>query len=313
MKYISFVLILVFFISCSRKYYEPKRIDGYLSLTGFIGSEIEGVNLKSASLEDGKFLYKNGILKDFDAKEGFSLINIEDDKAFLSNDKGLLLIRDMKTKEEVEIQFDYKVLSVSKKDNYLALLYANNSLSLYDLNLNKIVYLKRGDEVFAVNEKIASPRFLKDLVLFPTLDGKIIVVNYKNSELLKSILVSSEPYFNNIIFLDLIDDILVSATPHRIYLFDKREYRVDYPIKDIAIFNDSLYISTKYGEFIQLNKRLKKVNSMKFEFADILGFIFKNNEFYLAEKEGYIINIKKDFKNYKVYGFIFKRRVFFYY
>ena len=140
-----------------------------------------------------------------------------------------------------------------------------------------------------------------DIVIFSTLDGKIVVINSKIKKKLRTIIVSSEDYFNNIIYFNLVNNKIITATGHKLLSLAEQEIRVSYDIRSVLSDDKNVFIATKQGEIISLTSELQQNAKLKFPFAHFLGMIVSNDKLYALEKEGYIIEISKDFSKHSIY------------
>jgi len=159
--------------------------------------------------------------------------------------------------------------------------------------------------------RITAPRFLNDLVLFPTLDGKIVIVNAQTKELVRKIIVSSEEYFNNIIYFNIVDDVLYAATPYKIYSLGAKESRITLETRNVVVNDKGVWAATKQGEIIALTHKLQVINKQKFNFAHFLGMVVTDQAVYVAEREEYIIILPLDVESFKVFDFDLEEGYFF--
>lgn len=165
------------------------------------------------------------------------------------------------------------------------------------------LFSQKGSAVLAVNQLIAAPLFLDSLVVFPTLDGRILVVSTQNYETQRNIIVSSEKFFNNIIYLQGDDLRIFAATPKKlISIVSAQQFSYAEELKDITFYNGYLYALTLDGKIAQLDHTLREVNTKKFEYASLEGMAFSNNTLYTYEKNGsFIIALNVDDFTHKVY------------
>jgi len=148
--------------------------------------------------------------------------------------------------------------------------------------------------------RIVNPYFMNGLVIFSTLDGKIIIVNTKLKKKLRTVIISSSDYFNNVIDFHIVDNKIIAATDSKILSLTKKEIRQKYEIRNIAYDEKVIYITTKQGEVIALTPDLQVLSKVKFPFAHFLGLISRCEKLYTLDKEGYVITINKITFDYKV-------------
>ena len=315
MKNISILLIsvlAVFFSACSSKQvYKPKLVSDDWDKYGSAKEKIVDVASDVALLENGKVRIKDKIV-DIKINKSNRLVGVSDGWLISSNSNGNVTLQFIEDKSMIE-KFKLKktIAAASVKDDILAVLFADNEMALYSISSKKLLLKEQGTEVVVVDSRIVNPHFMNDLVLFLTLDGKIVIINSKLKKKLRTIIISSEEYFNNVIYFNVLDNKLIAATGYKIFSMAQKEIRANYEIRDIAYDKKNIYIATKQGEVISLTPTLEVNSKLKFPFAHFLGLIVTKDKIYALEKEGYIIEMSKDLLKYKVYdvdveeGFVF--------
>ncbi len=299
---LSATFVLVIFSGCSTKeYYEPKVQTTQWEISGQLESPIVDRNYDGAVLQDGEIITKDGVSK-VKLPEGYRFVSKSGGWIIAAKIDGTLLLIDEKT-PKLQKKFELKktVAAASVQDDTLAVLFANNEKALYSIKSKELILKEQGNAPSAVDSNIVNPYFLNDLVLFLTLDGKIDIINTKSKKLLRSMIVSSEDNFNNIIYFNVIDNNMFAATSYRLLSLGEKEMRQSYELRDIVFDKDGVWLSTKQGEVYSLTPSLQLKAKKKFPFAHFLGMIVAKDKIYLLEKEGYLIEIDKDLKNYKVY------------
>jgi hypothetical protein len=249
-------------------------------------------------LANSKIITKNGI-SSYSLPLGFNFINTIDSYVLSSDKKGNLHIN------EKIIHFTQNVVAASIKDDLLALVFDNNTIALYDLTTNKFKLKEQLKDASLNDIRIANPIFLDDTVIFPTLNGKIILVNLKTNKILKTINVDPSGDINNIIYLQTVNDTVIIATRNKILSISDSSFSIkSYELNDIISANNYLYISTIDGKLIKLDLQLEEISSKKFKFARIFALAF-GTSLYALESQGYLINLDADFIITKVYDFDF--------
>jgi hypothetical protein len=215
---------------------------------------------------------------------------------------GNVTLRRSEGNETIVMPLEKTVAAAAVKDDFLAVLFANDDMGLYRLSTKKSYFKTQGTPPTAVDVRIVSPYFLGSLVVFPTLDGRFVVVDYKNKEVLRSMVVSSEPYFDNIFYFNVIGDAMVAATQQRLFSLTDKDRREKYDLRDVVFDRDGIWIATKEGEVIHLTSSLQTIAKQKFPFAHFLGMIVGKEKVYLLEKEGYLIVMDKAMTQTEVYN-----------
>jgi hypothetical protein len=291
-KYYLSLVALLFITGCStREYYEPKKdvlAHQEISLDKELPSDIKFFTRDNATLEDGT------IIPD----------NIKLPKGFVSLSKGLAKKGYILLVGDKQLKFDKLIVQASKKDNLVAITFSDNSMELYDLNQNKAIIKNNFGDSLALRKFVAAPLFYKDLLVVPTLNGKLAILNLKTKKLIREITVSKKDYFSNVIFLAVRNDTLIAASRDNIIsiapgIFAQKEYN----IKHILVSEYNVYVFTLEGDIKKLNLELKEVASKSLKFANIIAPTFVGKYIYFVEYGNgtYLIRMNRDLKNLKVY------------
>jgi len=316
---IFFIFSTLFFSACSSKeVYEPEIVIDDWQNHEQRDERIIDITSDTALLQNRKVLTKESSI-DVTIAESYRLIGKSDGWIISSNIDGnmtLQFIDDDITEEKFNLK--KTIAGASIKNDFLAVLFADNEMALYSISSKELIVKFSGNAPLIVDSRIVNPFFMNDLVLFLTLDGKIVIVNSESKKKLRTIIVSSEDKFNNIIYFNVIDSKLIAATGHKILSLSEKETRVNYEIRNIVYDDKDIFITTKQGEVISLTPDLQVNAKTKFPFAHFLGAITYEDKLYLLEKEGYIIELSKNLLEYNVYevdlddGYVFVADKMFY-
>ena len=304
MKYILISLSALFlFTACSsKKYFEPEDVSSNIVLSKeSMSSSITSMNKIGATLDNKKFITKNGI-SNYELPEGFDFLNLtEDGRIIATNYVDKILIGNQE-----KILKDV-VIAASLKNEKLALVYSNNTLELIDVNTSKTLFKEYLPLSLANDTRITNPYFMGNLILFPTLNGKVIIISSTNNESVKNISVDPDSEFNNIISLNVIESsqTLIVATPNKIVSISPKEVlSKDYEVRDIIINKEDIYVATIDGQLIKLSASLNEVKSKKYKYAKFHALAFTDS-LYAVESQGFLVNINSDFSKDSVYDFSF--------
>jgi len=290
LKYLLPVLALLILSGCGtkRQNFEPTSLSGEIDYDGSLPSTIVDVVRGGATLENGQIITKAGLME-VKVPEGYTFLGHWNEKYLASSQCADLIIIDKNSKVLYTKKFDSIVASASLKDDMLAVVLGNNNVLLIDTKADKVLYKNSGDKVYAQDSKIAAPYFLTSLLIFPTLDGKLLIVDLKKNKLLRDVVVKSEKFFSNIIYLDVLGDRLVAATKQRVVSINPKSMAfLDEEVKDVIILKDKVLVFTKDGRVILTDADLKVIKTKKFKFAAFVGTI--HGEFvYIIERGGYLI------------------------
>ncbi len=297
---IVFASLILSGCGTKRQYFEPVEPAGVIKYDGNLPATIIDVVRDGATLENGQIITKEG-LQEVKLPEGYTFVYNDKDKYLGVNKCSDLIIIDKAGKTLYSQKFNSTVASASMQENLLAVVLADNTISLFDTKANKNVFSQKGDDVYAHDAKIAAPYFLKGLIVFPTLDGKIIIVDSNTYDVVRDIVVKSEKFFSNIIYLDVLDDRLVAATKKRVISINPKSMTfLDEEVKDVIILKNRVLVFTKDGRIVLTNADLKVLKEKKLKFAVFAGTIY--GEFvYVVERGGYLIATDLDLVSTNIY------------
>jgi hypothetical protein len=302
--FILFIALLaLFFSGCSnKKVYEPNDVKDSWDYYGNADEGIIDISSDVALLEDRKVRTKDAVI-DVKVKEGYRLIGASDGWVISANFDGNMSLeyKDNQLKNKT-FSLEKTIAAASVKDDMLAVLFADNEMALYSISTKSLLLKEQGNAPVVVDARIVNPYFMNDLVMFLTLDGKLVIVNSKLKKKLRSVIVSSEENFNNIIYFNVIDNKLIAATGNKILSMSQKEIRANYEIRNAIDDGKNIFITTKQGEVISLTPDLQVNAKVKFPFAHFLGIIAKDNKLYVLEKEGYLIEMSKDLSTNDVFS-----------
>jgi len=298
--FLSSLFVLLFSACSTKEVYEPKVVSGEWNKYAPMNSEIVDRSSNVALLENGNVLTKEGEI-DIQIDKSQRLISQSDGWILSASIDGNLTLISLNDKN-VTKNFNLKntIASASVKDDILAVLFADDEIALYDMSSKNLLYKEQGGKSIASDMRIVNPYFMKGLVIFSTLDGKIVIVNTKLKKKLRTVIISSDDFFNNVIDFKIVNNKIVAATDSKMLSLTQKEIREKYEIRNITYDDKEIYITTKQGEVISLTSDLQVEQKVKFPFAHFLGLISSGKKLYALEKEGYMITIDKKTFDYKV-------------
>lgn len=296
------VLVALILSGCStkRQYFEPVEPAGEIRYDGDLPAKIIDVVRDGATLENGQVITSEG-LQDIFLPQGYTYLQNEKGRYLATSKCSDLILVDKSGKTLFKKSFDSTVASASIKGDLLAAVLADNTLVLTNIVKDEELYRYKGDKVYAHDAKIASPYFLKGLVVYPTLDGKILIVDLKSYKVIRDIVIKSEKFFSNVIYLDILDDRLVASTKKRVISIDPKSMRfLDEEVRDVIILKNRVLIFTKDGRVLLTDSNLEVLKEKKFKFAAFAGAIY-GDFIYIAERGGYLIATDLDLISTNIY------------
>ncbi|MFQ6342414.1 hypothetical protein [Campylobacter sp. VTCC 70190] len=295
---------VIFLCACGtkRQYFEPKQNDGDLSYNDSLKSKIVDWNLVSAKLSNNTAILKNDlILAEFKLPKNYMLLAYQDGEYFTADNDGNLKIFDGSYNEIYSFQFDASVVGVASNGDDLALVLANNTIVLANRSLG-IKFSQTLTSAPAQDSRTTNPIFLDNIIVYPTLDGKILILSRNTLQIIKDVVVSAENFFNNVIYLNVIADKLIAATAKKIIVVSPaRTLYLDADIKDVALSDDGIFILEKDGTIIKTDYNLRKIAEKKFEFAIFIKSSIYNDSLYIFEKTGYLIKINLNLDHTQIF------------
>jgi len=296
MKNIFLVSLVTFiFLGCSSKqYYEAETTSSIGIKVIDTPSYIKSVNSNGATLDDNRYLDKFGISSK-KLKDGFSFINNSNNDIISANKKGEVYINNK------HFKFKSNVISASLKGNLLALTFTNNVIGLYDIKSNEFKLKKYLDPSYLNDTRVAMPLFLKNIILYPTLDGKILIVDDKTFQVTKTLTIDPNSEINNIILLENINDTLIVASQNIITsISNVAAIKKELFIQSYTVDEKFIYLATLDGKILKLDKNLDIKQSKKFKFAKFHALAVNKDAIFAIESQGYVVKLSHNFKTLKV-------------
>lgn len=295
LRLLTYTFVFLLIAGCSsKKYYEPKETSGSVDYRGSLPASIVAVTRDGATLDNGNIITIDGLQEGITIPEEYILLSASETHFTAANSCGGLILINKADKSKTELDFKSRVVSAKAQDDLLALVTQENTLMLYSLSSNETLYQEKGEATHAHDVRLASPYFLNDLILFPSLDGKVVVVDKNTYKHIRIIVVNTSEFWNNVIFLDVLQNRLVAATQEKIISVSPeiiRNYVAD--IREVIFVRDAIYTFTKDGRIVLLDIDLNVRKELKFPFAHFTGAIH-GKYIYGVEKEGYLIATDPD-------------------
>ncbi len=299
---VSLSVATLLFMGCSgKKYFEPEK-------TYKAAGAISGHKGKSV------YLTRDGVTFDtqtYISKKGAGIVTLGTGQHYLSessayvlaaNGQGALTLISKRSKKVIKtISFDAPVISAGMKNGKIVYLLQDNTFGIYKLSTGKKLIENKSEDAFAVDARIASPLFVDNLAVIPTLDGKLLIVDMQNPENAKVIYVSSKTNLNNIIYLSRMGNTLVAATPNRLMIIGNAEGEFSEGISEVSIANKAIYLFTKSGEVIKFSPQLKELARKKFKFAHFSVATAFGNHVYAMDQKGSLIVLNSALTKYRIY------------
>lgn len=302
--FVAFVcLIIGFFINgcSSKKHFEPQIISGEMRFNGKLSAAIQNVSREGAVLKDHTLLSFTQGITPLLVQKGYTFLTQHNNIFVLQKQcQEIMVIESDATQNAPTIHvlpFDKCILSAAFKDNKLAMVLLDNTLVYYDIVKQKEIFSQKYPSVLAINSYLASPKITSEYVIYPDLEGKILIYSIAQNKIVKDILIISDKFFNNVIYLYVQEKYILAATAKRVSaIIDNKSFKYDVDLRDVLFFNNKVYVLSIEGEILELDHTLKLLRKVRLPFAVLSGIVIKNNTLYTLESGGYLIALNlKDF------------------
>lgn len=302
------ITTLLFFNACSqKKYFEPEESNLFYPNEVLVSDQyIKSFNTKGASLENGSFIDQKGIVLDT-LPDGFEYLNYVDNTIIAADKNKKILVR-IDNQDQI-IQLSRNTIAASKEGDLLYLVFSDNALGIYDIQEKQFKLKEYGQHAYLNDIRIASPLILNNIVLFPTLDGKVLVVDKRSFKLVRTITIDPDNQIKNIILLQAHGDTLIVASQNKIVTINNGKFNSkEFFIQNSLVTDEGIiYIVKLDGTIVKYDLSLQELASQKFKFARVLGMEKdKKGNIFALELSGYLIKIDSELKKYKVYSFPFE-------
>jgi len=296
------LLAALLLIGCSSKreyfYIEDENLTGDRDFVSHLDSKIAQISYSGATLKNGQFITKDGVNESVKLGKNEKFLFKNDTRIVTTNLDGTLRVLDASGNEVLSQKLDQMAVAASIDADDLAVLTSSNSLYLIKLSTNSILMHEESEPSAVNHANVANPLFAGPIIVYPSLDGKIFVVDRESSRLAQGMVISNEPIFDTIFFLESTAQDLYIATPTRIMMVTPRGNRSQtIDIKNIAIGENRIFILQKDGIVKAFDFDLNEIAQNKFRFAIFSGALVKNGRLHILEKTGYLITTDLNVQN----------------
>ncbi|MGE4294743.1 MAG: PQQ-binding-like beta-propeller repeat protein [Campylobacterales bacterium] len=280
--------------------YEPDHIAGKLSYDERLEAPIAAQTPQGATLENGRLLFARSQGAQ-NLPEGYLLLGIDGGWISAANSQGGLLLRH-ESGAEHRFNLPSRVLSAATDGRSAAVSTQDNSHRLIDLASGQTPFLVREKPMLAVSARRARPLLGQTQAVFPTLDGKLLIVDRAKNEVVREQVLGTEPFFANPIFLAEHEGAVIAATHERVIALGKNGgfNAIERNVRLLAPLQSGLYLFTLDGTVTRLSGSLETLESVKLPYARIVAAA-EGDALYAVEQSGWLIRLSPDLKNYQTY------------
>lgn len=300
-----FVLVstsLIFSGCSSKKYFEPEQTFSASAAATSYGGTIVDQSRDGATLQSGHYIGKAGISK-INLGQGYRFLSESSHYVLAANPEGSLkIIKKSNGSALRTVDMKVPIVAASIENGNVAYILNDNTFGLYSVANDKKIVENKSEVTYAIDTRAATPMFIDNLAVLPMLDGKLVVIDKNDPENATVIYLSSENVFNNVIYLSRSGNTMVAATPKKLITIGsegQEELRAN--ISDVAISNGSIYLFTKEGEVIKLDKALNEKAKKKFKFVHFSAATAVGGRVYGLDQQGSLIVLNANLTKSKIY------------
>ena len=302
-KKISLVLAVLFFVAgCSgKKYFEPQNTFSASYAIASTGKEAISIMRDGITFSDGSFLTRSGPGK-FKLPSGFHYVTQSSRYILAADDIGNIRIYDKSGKLITQDKLKEPLISAGIEGDKIYFMQQDNIFGIYSISQHKTLISAKVGRAYAIDTRIANPITIGNLVVVPTLDGKLLIINSANPKRAGGIAIGKSFNLNNIIFLSKIGGRIIAATPSKVISASPRDMsKFAASVADVTISGGKIYLLTRNGEVIKLSPTLKVLAKRKFNYAQFVAIAVVNGRVYALDRSGALIVLDNSLKKYKIY------------
>ena len=257
----------------------------------------------SITYTDGDFLTREGF-GNFRLPKNFKFITQSPKYVLASNDNGRFLLIDRASQKVlIAKKLSFPIVSgriLGDKIFYISL---NNIFGIYHIPQNRNLVAIKVGKAYAVDTRIANPMPIKNLLVVPTLDGKLLVVNPNSPTGASGMSIGKSFNLNNIIFLGKIDNKIIASTPSKlISAAPGSMHKFETPIADVTIQNGKIYVLARDGRVLVMSPSLKVIASKKFRrYRRFLSIAVVGDSIFALDGDGFLLVTNSSFTREKIY------------
>jgi hypothetical protein len=310
------LLVLLSLVGCN-SYVDKVNVAEIKKLTGIDGRQavdasfaIEDINKRlfsrardSITYTDGSYLTREGF-GPFRLPRKFKFITQNQKYVLASKDNGRFLLIDKATKKVLIAKvLSYPMVSGKILGDRIFYIALNNIFGIYSISQNRNLVAAKVGKAYAVDTRTANPMLIKNLLVVPTLDGKLLVVNPNQPTGASGMAIGKSFNLNNVIFLGKIGNKIIASTPSKlISAAPGSMHKFETPIADMTISNGRIYLLARDGRIIILSPDLKVIRSKKFKkYNRFLSIAVVGNSIFALDGDGFLLVTNSTLSREKIY------------
>ncbi len=301
---LALISILIGVSGCvdSRKEFEPKTTFSASNAITKTGKKAREVMRDGITFSDGSFLTKSG-MGNFKMPDGFHYVNQSSKYVLGADNRGNIKIFNRSSgKVVLSDKLKLPLVSGAIYGNKIFYIQQDNQFGIYNISQKKNLVNVKVGRAFAVDTRITNPILVGGLLIVPTLDGKLLVINPNSPNGARGMAIGDSYNLNNVIYLSKMGNRIVAATPKKLITAAPNSmHKFEAGIADVAISGGYIYALTKDGRIVKLTPTLKVVAQKRFDYAQFTAIAVVGNKVFALDRNGALVVTDKSLKRYKIY------------
>jgi hypothetical protein len=286
----------------SRKSFEPETTHSASSAITEIGKKAVSVTRDGVTYSDGTFLTRSGI-SSIRLPEGFHFVTQSSAYVLAADDTGKFVLLDRKSGKKIhEGKLEYPLISAALRGKTIYYVSQDNLFGVYSVAAGKTKISAKVGRAYAVDTRIANPITLQGMLIVPTLDGKLLIINPANPRGARGFAIGDSYNLNNVIFLRKLGGRIIAATPNKLVsAAPGAMHKFEAPIADVTISGSTIYVLTGDGRVVKLSPSLKVLAQRKFPYARFTAIAVAGGKVYALDRSGALIVMDSSLKKSRIY------------
>ncbi|GHV07650.1 lipoprotein [Campylobacterota bacterium] len=246
--------------------------------------------------EDGEIV--GSIKTALKLENGERILGIDDGAVLSADNQGTLKIYGARVSQ---LTFSDPIAQAATDGKIVASVSRTNACRITDIASGETIFLTQERLSIAVTSRLARPLITPTTVYFPTLDGKLLIVDRAARKIVSEPPVGTEEFFGNLIFLKRVGSRIIAAGTTKIVSFGAATVSKSYAIRAVELLPSGLYLFTQDGEVLRLNELLEPEAQTKIQYARLIAAAEKNGAIFAVEQSGYIVRLENNLKTVTVF------------
>jgi len=286
----------------SRKSFEPEETSSASAAISKTGKEAVAIVRDGVTFSDGTFLTRSG-MGSVKLPKGFHYVNQSSKYVLAADDTGQILILDRHSGKVIKKgKLDLPLVSATIRGNNIYYVAQDNVFGVYSISANKTKISAKVGRAYAVDTRIANPIVLSGTIVVPTLDGKLLLIDPRNPQAARGMMIGNDYNLNNVIFLRKLGSRIIAATPKKlISAAPGAMHKFDAPIADVTISGSTIYALTGDGRVVKLSPSLKVLAQRSFPYAQFTAIAVVGGKVFALDRSGALIVMDSSLKKDRIY------------